>query len=290
MPGPSPSQPVWTRPCKTGRAGQKAITIARDRMQSRALTVAVASLLLFAGLRIEAKSSKLHHLSPWPLLFSVGFAWTVWRLRSATAAASVVGALICLLLATPAAENVAASPAHLLPLIVLFVLTFAATRFRRRAKEAAGLAEPRHGRRASQVVANLGMAGLCAAVGFYPGSLAALAEATADTLSSEIGQALGGPTWLLTSLRPVPPGTDGGISVRGTAVGLLGAALVVLSGAASRLSVQSAGVVFVSSAAGLVFDSLLGATLERRGLLGNDLVNFSSTLFSVLLAWLLLSA
>ena len=36
--------------------------------------------------------------------------------------------------------------------------------------------------------------------------------------------------------------------------------------------------------AGLVFDSILGATVERLGWLGNDLVNFASTFFAGFLA------
>jgi uncharacterized membrane protein len=40
----------------------------------------------------------------------------------------------------------------------------------------------------------------------------------------------------------------------------------------------------VGACAGLFFDSLLGATVERRGWLGNDLVNFCSTLFAALVA------
>ena len=288
-----PGDPASVVSPQTGLVWHKAISIDRDRGQSRALTVVVTSLLLLGALRLTLSLWRLHALSPWPLVFSLLFALTVWRLRTATAAASAIGALICLLIASSStviarpASSFTISPA-LLPLLVLFLLTFAATRFKRRTKEAAGLAEPRHGRRASQIVANLGAAGLCAALGFYPGVLAALAEATADTLSSEIGQALGGPTWLLTSLRPVTPGTDGGISLRGTAAGVSGAVLVVLSGAASLPSLQIIGIVYLSSAAGLLFDSLLGATLERKGLLGNDLVNFCSTLFSVLLARLLL--
>jgi uncharacterized membrane protein len=39
--------------------------------------------------------------------------------------------------------------------------------------------------------------------------------------------------------------------------------------------------------AGLLFDSVLGATLERRGWLGNDWVNFASTAFAALLAYML---
>jgi uncharacterized membrane protein len=36
-------------------------------------------------------------------------------------------------------------------------------------------------------------------------------------------------------------------------------------------------------------DSLLGATLERRGMLGNDAVNFSSTAIATVLAFLIVS-
>ena len=58
--------------------------------------------------------------------------------------------------------------------------------------------------------------------------IAALAEATADTLASELGEVLGGPPLLLTTLRRVAPGTDGAISLAGTVAGTGGAVLVVL--------------------------------------------------------------
>ncbi len=292
---PSPVHATTPAQPQDAGAGTKAIAPARDRLQSRALTASVTLALAVGLAHLEHALWRPNRLSPWPLLLSLCFALVVWRLRAATAAASALGGLICLLLATRATPALTEneplphglSPA-LLPLVVLFLLTFAATRYKRRLKEAGGLAEPRSGRRASQIAANLGAAGLCAAAGFYPGALAALAEATADTLSSEIGQALGGPTWLLTTLRSVPPGTDGGISLPGTAAGLLGAGLVILAGIPGLESPRQAVVLFAAGAAGLLFDSLLGATLERRGLLGNDLVNGSSTLFSALLAgWLL---
>lgn len=282
----SPSSPPWA----------KTISFARDRLQSQTLIATITAMLLFGGTRLELGGWHSHMWTIWPLVLSLAFACIVWRLRSATGPASLLGALICLLLASPHSflslerqrpGNVI-SPT-LPALIALFTLTFAATRFKRRAKEGVGLAEPRHGRRSSQIVANLGFAGLCAAVGFYPGALAALAEATADTVSSEVGQALGGPTWLLTNLRPVAPGTDGGVSLRGTIAGLAAAGLVVSSGTHGLSSVSADVLVFLASTAGLFFDSLLGATIERHGWIGNDLVNFSSTAFSALLAyWLLL--
>ena len=264
---------------------QKSIPTNRDQAQSRALAWSMAALLVLAALHVEWMTRHAFTRLAWPVLVSFLFASIVWRLRAATPAAAVLGGLICLLLAgMPRRPSLLVSPA-LLPLVVLFLLTFAATRFKRHAKEVANLAEPRLGRRASQIAANLGVAGLCAAAGFYPGVLAALAEVTADTLSSEIGQALGGPTWLLTTLRRVAPGTDGGLSVRGTVAGLLGAAAITLVGSPWLPSRNAIGLVFCSAIAGLLADSVIGATLERRGWLGNDLVNVTSTLVASLLAF-----
>jgi uncharacterized protein (TIGR00297 family) len=178
----------------------------------------------------------------------------------------------------------------LTPLLALFILTFAATKLGNGRKSKLGLVEPRRGRNAAQIVANLGAAGLAALVGFalplgYHVSaimlLACLAEATADTVSSEIGSAFGGQPFLVTTFRRVPPGTDGAISLLGTLAGSIAAAIVVAIGLWSLgLTWQEALLAFTGGFAGLWFDSLLGATVERRGWLGNDLVNFSSTVFA----------
>lgn len=171
-----------------------------------------------------------------------------------------------------------------LALVTLVVLTSGATRFGRAKKERRGLAEGRHGRSASQVAANLGVAALFAAFGCYSGSIAALAEATADTLSSEIGQAVGGPTFLFPTLRSVTPGTDGGMSLAGTSAGLLGAAAVVIIGSMQHPLWPNAIIVMIAACAGLFFDSFLGATAERKGWIGNDVVNLTSTLVAACLA------
>ncbi|MDE3106403.1 MAG: DUF92 domain-containing protein, partial [Acidobacteriota bacterium] len=183
----------------------------------------------------------------------------------------------------------------LTPLVLLFLLTFAATRAGRARKQRAGLAESRRGRTAAQVLANLAAAALFAACAALPAGvlqrhaaaacLAALAEATADTVSSELGQAFGGTPRMVLTLRPVPPGTDGAVSLLGTVSGVAGAAAIAMLGAtALSLGHTAALGVLAAGTAGFLLDSLLGATLERAGVLGNDLVNFLSTVAAGLLA------
>jgi uncharacterized protein (TIGR00297 family) len=178
------------------------------------------------------------------------------------------------------------------------LLAYISTRFGRAQKERLGMAERRHGRSASQVAANLGMAAIVssevvqswladthwfsratlAPTPLFAVGLAALAEAAADTVSSEVGQAIGGQPRMITTLRTVEPGTDGAISLAGTLAGILAGALVSLAGAlALSGGWEMFWIALTGGVFGLFFDSLLGATLERRGWLNNDAVNFLST-------------
>jgi uncharacterized membrane protein len=56
---------------------------------------------------------------------------------------------------------------------------------------------------------------------------------------------------------------------------------------ALKLQPLQAAIALIAGICGLFFDSLLGATVERRGWIGNDLVNFTSTAFAAALAVLL---
>ncbi len=91
------------------------------------------------------------------------------------------------------------------------------------------------GRTASQVLANLGAATLCALpTVWFPrlsgillvGAMAVLAEAAADTASSEIGQASARHAYMITGFHQAPIGANGAISVIGTLAGCLAACLV----------------------------------------------------------------
>jgi uncharacterized protein (TIGR00297 family) len=269
----------------------KPIPASRDRLQSELLTGAVGMLLVAKASLIAVW---LHRAGPFPHWFwiacasSAAFALLVWRLRSATGPAAAIGGVICINILLGQGLGLAWYQTAMPALLTLFLLTFAATRAGRSRKEQTGLAEPKTGRRASQILANLGVAGLCAGAAsplLFVACLAALAEATADTVSSETGQAFGGRTLLITTLTEVPPGTDGGISILGTTLGAAAAGVLILVTALTRnLPWQSGMAALGAGVAGLLFDSWLGATVERRGWLGNDLVNFASTLFAATLA------
>jgi uncharacterized protein (TIGR00297 family) len=235
----------------------------------------------------------------WTVSLSLLLALLSLKMGSATPGAAAAGAAItaCLMFSTISFPYV---PWHtaLAPVVLVLLLVSIATRAGRKRKEALGLAENRTGRVASQVAANLGIAAIVsetlvqnwiasrpwlpvtreAPALLFAVGLAALSEAAADTVSSELGQVLSGHPRMITTLRRVEPGRDGAISIGGTAVGILAAGIVAgagtkaLGGGWRMLAVSWSGAVF-----GLFFDSLLGATIEQTGWLNNDGVNFLST-------------
>lgn len=168
-------------------------------------------------------------------------------------------------------------------LVSVFATTLIVTRIGYQRKQQLGLAEERSGRRAGQVFANLAAAALFAVLAiwrdwFTAAAVAALAEAASDTAQSEIGEVASRRAWLITRLREVAPGTDGGITVPGTLAGVLAVLLVVFC--ARAIAVIAPGQWWIPAAGGFggtIVDSLLGATVERRRWLNNDWVNLLST-------------
>ncbi len=178
-------------------------------------------------------------------------------------------------------------------LLGFFLLGSTATRLGYAVKAARGVAEKRRGARGwREALANSLAAAFFSILvitthheaAFLLALVAALAEAAGDTVSSEIGQWISGRAYLITTLKPVPAGVDGGISAGGTAAGFVASALIVGLGyglgLCGPLGMAGAGIALAAGFAGNLFDSLLGATIERRGLVTNGIVNFTGTSFA----------
>ena len=174
-----------------------------------------------------------------------------------------------------------------LMLAAFFVVGSVTTKIGFAGKAAAGIAQEKGGARgAKNALANCGTGvflillaaitphGAWLAVAFT----AAFATAAFDTVSSEIGQVYGRRTVLITSLRPVPPGTDGAISLEGTLAGLIAALLLGGLGVAIGFF-PLMGLLPVAAGAfvGAMGESYLGASLESIKLIDNEMVNFLNT-------------
>lgn len=179
-----------------------------------------------------------------------------------------------------------------LVLVSFFVLGSASTRLGLARKQRLGIAQEKRGARSARhALANCGVAVylaflLASAASpelFVLAFVCAYATAAFDTVSSEIGRAYGGRPVLITTFRPVPAGTNGAVSWIGTFAGIAAAAAVGgVAIASGFLDSRWSGTVLVAAFLGSTADSLLGATLEQRGLIDNEAVNFSNTLVGAL--------
>ena len=242
-------------------------------------------------------------------------ALVAYRLRllrsSGAAAATLVGACTV----TGGADWVAL-------LLFFFLSSTALTAWRGADREqlVGGMIEKGGPRDAIQVLANggvfaaaalastFGNAGIWQAVG-----AGAIAAATADTWSTEVGTVLGGTPRLILSGRLVPPGTSGGVTAAGIATSLAASVLAALVVTSMRwetpvLAIVAGGVI------GSLVDSVIGATIQERrwcetcslhterrrhtcgtptiyrgGIrwLDNDVVNLTSTIAGAAVTWTL---
>jgi uncharacterized protein (TIGR00297 family) len=182
-------------------------------------------------------------------------------------------------------------------LVLVFILTWSATQVGRERKETLGIAERPKGRNGAQVLANIYAAAMAITLSLllpWPhalqvAALAALAEAAADTVSSEIGEAFGERVRLITTWREVPVGTDGGVSLVGMIAGLLAAFVIGLAGSLI-VGFSYMYIIALCGFIGMICDSLLGALLERRGWLTNNAVNFLSTCIAAGVAFVIVLA
>lgn len=195
-----------------------------------------------------------------------------------------------------------------------FLVGSAVTRIGMQQKEAEGIAEKRSGARGPENVWGSALTGaLCAlAIGIINsglistpdfiqlygrgnpaptvllllGFVASFSTKLSDTCASEVGKAYGKSTFLITTLQPVPRGTEGAVSLEGTLAGLVGSAAIALFAWGVGL-INILGVVWCLLAAFIAtnIESLIGATLQSKYTwLTNEVVNIINTLIGAIAA------
>jgi uncharacterized protein (TIGR00297 family) len=213
----------------------------------------------------------------------VGFTFGYFAFRSRTAdltglfSAALVGIILL----------VFADARWFIIMLAFFILGSTATKYRFDYKKRIGVEQGQSGARGYRNVFANGIVAAAAAVLFgvfqqpifivmYVGCVA---TAAADTLASEIG-VTGGVPYMITTLKKVPIGTNGGVTLTGEFVALMGGLTISL--VAFFLGVLTTpSMVMVCTLAGFVgtnIDSVVGATLENRGFLGNAGTNLLATI------------
>jgi len=192
-----------------------------------------------------------------------------------------------------------------LVILFYFLVGSVVTRIGMAQKEAAGIAEKRSGARGPENVWGSALTGTLCALAAYLlatavpnspwiawlllGYVASLSTKLSDTCASEVGKAYGKHTFLITTLKPVPPGTEGAVSLEGTLAGIVGSVAIALVGWTVGL-IPAIHLLTCAIAAFIAtnLESLIGATLQDRyRWLTNELVNIINTALGAIAAILI---
>ncbi|RAW44412.1 DUF92 domain-containing protein [Halorubrum sp. 48-1-W] len=260
------------------------------------ITVVVVALVAWGFTALDPTVTALGVAVALAVTAALGYA--SYALGAASVPGMLTGVLLSLL------TVVLGGVAWFLTLMAFYAVGGLASKYRFEEKADRGVAQENQGARGTgNVLANSAVA-LVALVGYaatahvgVPESVfrlafaGAVATAMADTLSSEIGGLFDSPR-LITTLRPVDPGTDGAVTWQGEVAGLAGAALVALLAVVplpigdpvvAGGPLLGGGVVVVAGVGGMTADSVLGALIEGERI-GNQAVNFLATLSGAVLA------
>lgn len=193
--------------------------------------------------------------------------------------------------------------------VFYFLVGSGVTRIGKAEKEAAGIAEKRGGARGPENVWGSAFTGMLCGLGvfclqsFFPNSVeilslipllllgyvASFSTKLSDTCASEIGKAYGKSTFLITTFKPVPKGTEGAVSLEGTLAGVVASILVSVLGWSIGL-IHPWGILWSVIAALIAtnLESVIGATLQTKFTgLTNEIVNFINTFIGAIAAILL---
>jgi len=176
-------------------------------------------------------------------------------------------------------------------LLAFYLLGGGFTRYGYTQKFKLGIAQSHGGRRGYKNVYSNSLVPLILAIcyGVYGNDIfifafiASVATANGDTLASEIGETSRSKPRMITTFKEIEPGVDGGVTPLGEAASLAGAIIIGLL--ATGMGMAGVSGILIAAMGGFMgtnFDSLLGATLQSRGILSNNGVNLVATAFGAL--------
>ncbi|MDJ0536064.1 MAG: TIGR00297 family protein [Xenococcaceae cyanobacterium MO_207.B15] len=184
-----------------------------------------------------------------------------------------------------------------LVVVFYFLVGSAVTKIGMAQKEAEGIAEKRSGMRGPENVWGSALvATICAIATIFVdsplkellilGYVASFATKLSDTTASEVGKAYGQRTFLITTLKPVPRGTEGAISLEGTLAGIVGSIVIAVVGwAVGLINLYSIIICLIAAFIATNIESVIGASIQSRFLwLTNEIVNILNTAIGAIVA------
>ncbi len=178
-----------------------------------------------------------------------------------------------------------------------FLVGSAVTKIGMEQKEAAGIAEKRSGMRGPENVWGSALtATICAVANLFVdsplkellilGYVASFATKLSDTTASEVGKAYGKSTFLITTFKPVPRGTEGAVSLEGTLAGIVGSIAIALVGwGVGLINIYGIIICLIAAFIATNIESVIGATVQSRfSWLTNEMVNFVNTTIGAMVA------
>jgi uncharacterized protein (TIGR00297 family) len=109
---------------------------------------------------------------------------------------------------------------------------------------------------------------------FVLASIVSINAAFSDTFSSEIGKLSKKAPILITNFKKVKTGTDGGITFLGITAAIFASFISYIFFYLVGYSKTFILILFICGILGSIFDSYIGATIERKGIFNNNQTNF----------------
>ena len=256
-----------------------------ESINARPLLILLTVSTTLAIFHVYALEAPLQHLA---FAFAISFILSLLALKAKIADESGLMSATLIGLITIVYTDIR----YFIVLLTFYILGSAITKYKYNLKLERGIAEQSGGARGFANVFSNSLPALFFAMNygvfkseiFVLAFVASISTALGDTMASEVGKTAD-KVYLITNFKRVEPGTSGGVSLIGEISALIGCFVVsLIAFALGLIGIEGMITATILGFIGVHVDSVLGATLEKKGYINNAGVNFFATLFSGLLA------